>query len=49
MTKSWLVKESSEKGLYELDLSMPDMDGFELLKALRVDFPKLKIVVITSN
>ncbi len=30
-----------------LDLCMPDMDGLEFLKAVRVDSPQLKIVTIS--
>jgi len=31
-----------------LDLCMPDMDGLEFLKAVRVDSPQLKIVTISG-
>jgi DNA-binding NtrC family response regulator len=34
--------------LVVLDLSMPDVDGFEFLKAVRDTVPKLKIVVISG-
>jgi DNA-binding NtrC family response regulator len=34
--------------LIVLDLSMPDVDGFEFLKAVRDTVPKLKIVVISG-
>jgi CheY-like chemotaxis protein len=34
--------------LIVLDLSMPDMDGFEFLKAVREKSPKLKIIVISG-
>ncbi len=30
------------------DLSMPDMDGFELLKALRVELPSIRILIVSG-
>src|ERR1022692_1172954 len=35
-------------GLIVLDLSMPDMDGFEFLSAVRAKSPKLHILVISG-
>jgi CheY-like chemotaxis protein len=34
--------------LVALDLSMPDMDGFEFLKVARVRLPKPKIIVMSG-
>jgi CheY-like chemotaxis protein len=34
--------------LIVLDLCMPDMDGFDLLKAARVEVPTLKIICISG-
>lgn len=31
-----------------LDLEMPEADGFELLRALRVDFPKIRTIMFSS-
>jgi len=40
--------EDSVFDLTVLDLSMPDMDGFEFLKAVHAEMPQLKIVVISG-
>ena len=40
--------EETEFDLIVLDLSMPDTDGFEFLKTVRVKSPKLKILVISG-
>jgi DNA-binding NarL/FixJ family response regulator len=32
-----------------LDLSLPDIDGFDTLKALRTRFPAVRVVVLTSS
>jgi len=40
--------EETSFDLIVLDLSMPDMDGFEFLKAVHAEMPQLKIVVISG-
>jgi DNA-binding NtrC family response regulator len=40
--------QETEFDLIVLDLSMPDTDGFEFLKSVRVKAPKLKILVISG-
>jgi DNA-binding response OmpR family regulator len=35
--------------LIVLDLSMPDVDGFEFLKAVRVEEPTLKVIAIADS
>ena len=40
--------EKKNFDLMTLDLSMPDMDGFEVLQAIRIKHPELKIVVVSG-
>jgi CheY-like chemotaxis protein len=40
--------EKTSFDLIVLDLCMPDMDGFEFLKAVRVKFPELKIITMSG-
>src|ERR1017187_9259096 len=46
--KTLAAIEETDFDLIVLDLAMPDMDGFEFLKAVRAKSPKLKIVVISG-
>jgi CheY-like chemotaxis protein len=40
--------EKTSFALMILDLSMPDMDGFEVLRAVRSKQPELKIVMVSG-
>src|ERR1700730_6137457 len=40
--------EKTKFDLMALDLSMPDVDGFEVLRAARSKHPELKIVVVSG-
>jgi len=40
--------EKTSVDLMTLDLSMPDVDGFEVLQAARSTHPELKIVVVSG-
>jgi CheY-like chemotaxis protein len=40
--------EKTKFDLMALDLSMPDVDGFEVLRLARSKYPELKIVVVSG-
>jgi CheY-like chemotaxis protein len=40
--------EKTRFALMTLDLSMPDMDGFEVLRAVRSKHPDVKIIVVSG-
>jgi CheY-like chemotaxis protein len=40
--------EKATFDLMTLDLSMPDMDGFDVLRAVRSKHPELKIIVVSG-
>jgi CheY-like chemotaxis protein len=40
--------EKTRFALMTLDLSMPDMDGFEVLRAVRSKHPDIKIIVVSG-
>jgi CheY-like chemotaxis protein len=42
------VLEMTNFDLMTLDLSMPDVDGFEVLRLARSKYPELKIVVVSG-
>ncbi len=39
---------AEEFDLLVLDLNMPDTDGFEVLKKVRVDYPNVRVLVISG-
>lgn len=41
--------EKKKPAILILDLGLPDMDGIEILKKVRDDFPNTSVVVITNN
>ena len=42
------IVEKTRFALMTLDLSMPDMDGFDVLRSVRSRQPELKIVVVSG-
>jgi CheY-like chemotaxis protein len=47
-TEALEALEKTSVDLMTLDLSMPDVDGFEVLQAARSTHPELKIVVVSG-
>ena len=43
-----IAVEKTRFDLMTLDLSMPDLDGFDVLRAVRYEQPELKIVVVSG-
>lgn len=41
--------KSEDIDLVLLDLSMPGMDGFQTLKAIKADYPDLQIIILTAS
>lgn len=41
--------EKDKPDLLLLDLKMPDLDGLEVLARLRVDYPDLKVIILTGH
>lgn len=41
--------KSTEYGLVLLDLKMPGMDGMEVLKRIRSDWPSVRVMIITAH
>lgn len=41
--------ENDKPDLLLLDLKMPDLDGLEVLARLRVDYPDLKVIILTGH
>ena len=43
-----IVKNHPDISVVLSDLNMPEMNGFELLKALKINYPYLKIVILSA-
>ena len=43
-----LLLRDTEFELIVLDMSLPDVDGVELIRQLRVDFPHVKVVAVSG-
>lgn len=44
-----LALNADSVNFFSIDLNMPGMDGFELIKNLRVHFPTAKFALMTAN
>ena len=46
--QAWRILEDQIFDLLVLDLSMPEMDGFELMSAAHLRFPQAKILIVSG-
>lgn len=41
--------QQSQPDVLLLDLKMPDIDGLEVLARLKVDYPQIKVIILTGH
>ncbi|MBW1942678.1 MAG: response regulator [Deltaproteobacteria bacterium] len=50
-TSAWDALQKTEEGLYDaivIDLMMPEMDGLEVLKAIKEKKPDMQVILLTG-